>query len=615
MLNRFCLLLIVVWSSSFMISAQEVISIEKFGLKPDTRENATPFVKKAMAYCKTKKGVTLRFPKGRYDFWPAHCIERDYFESNTTDNNPKRLAILIDEMADFTLDGDHSMFVIHDRMQPVTVENSTDIRLKNFSVDWDIPLTAEGRVVASTASGFDVEIDRYQFPYMIENNRLFFVGEGWKSPMFAWMEFRPDSRIVEPYTGDRGWGGYRAEELRPGVVRFSHEKGQSKYPKAGNYLVLRHSARDHAGMFLLNSRGVVMEDIHLYHTCGLGILSQYSSDLSFSRVEVVPNPVKKRYLSGHDDGFHFMGCSGSIKIEDCRWQGLMDDPINIHGTCARIIRTEAPDRLIARFMHHQSTGMEWGRVGEKVGFIDNANLHTIGTGTIKSFRPLNRDEFEIVFNEPFPADLKEGEAIENLTCTADVEIRRCRFQSCRARGLLISTPGKVIIEDNDFESSGSAILIAGDANQWYESGAVKDVLIRRNTFRSACLTSLYQFCEAVISIFPEIPHPDSAYPFHSNIRIEENTFYLFDYPILYARSVDGLTFSRNQLVRSYDSQPFHYNKMGITLEACRNVRIEQNKVEGEVLGREVRLKDTRRRDLLLRHDSFFEIEKKKAVRQ
>lgn len=36
--------------------------------------------------------------------------------------------------------------------------------------------------------------------------------------------------------------------------------------------------------------------------------------------------------------------------------------------------------------------------------------------------------------------------------------------SCRARGILVSTPGKVLIERNYFESSGSAILIAGDAN-------------------------------------------------------------------------------------------------------------------------------------------------------
>ena len=57
-----------------------------------------------------------------------------------------------------------------------------------------------------------------------------------------------------------------------------------------------------------------------------------------------------------------------------------------------------------------------------------------------------------------------GDALENLTWSPDVEIKNTFFGSCRARGLLVTTPGKVVIENNIFESSGSAILIAGDAN-------------------------------------------------------------------------------------------------------------------------------------------------------
>lgn len=104
------------------VSSQHTISIADFGLLPDTRENATPFVRKAMESI-TGKDVTLYFPKGRYDFWPQHCVEREYFESNTTDINPKRLAILIDKKVKFTLDGGGSLFIMHDRMQPVTMDS------------------------------------------------------------------------------------------------------------------------------------------------------------------------------------------------------------------------------------------------------------------------------------------------------------------------------------------------------------------------------------------------------------------------------------------------------------------------------------------------------------
>jgi len=41
-----------------------------------------------------KENTVVFFPKGRYDFWPDHCIEKVYYyESNTTVNNPRRCAI------------------------------------------------------------------------------------------------------------------------------------------------------------------------------------------------------------------------------------------------------------------------------------------------------------------------------------------------------------------------------------------------------------------------------------------------------------------------------------------------------------------------------------------
>lgn len=611
MRNRFfsCLALLLV---ALQVAAEAtVISVNSFGLKPDSRVNATPFVMKALEECRKHPEALLTFEKGRYDFWEAHTTLRDYYETNTYDVNPKILAILLDEMQNVTLDGKGSEFIMHGRMQPVTLHNCKNITLRNFSIDWDIPLTAQGKVVNSTSEYMDVEIDTEQYPYIIENNQLTFVGEGWKSACWSMMQFEPETHFVCYNTGDNlGWVRYHAETLRKGVVRLKEPNGKPvPYPAAGTMLVLRHSTREHAGMFLYHSEDVKMEHINVYHTGGLGVLSQYSKNLSFNDVNLIPNAAKNRVLSGHDDGLHLMGCSGQVTIENCRFAGLMDDPINIHGTCSRIIKVLSPTRLQCRFMQDMSEGMEWARAGETAGFIENKTMHTFGKGTITKFEVVNKAEFIVEFSEPVPAALKEGNVLENLSCTPDAEIRNCHFGSCRARGVLVSTPGKVVIEDNVFESSGSAILIAGDANYWFESGAVKDVTIRRNEFRYPCNSSSYQFCEAVISIDPEIPEPDVRYPYHRNIRIEGNTFHLFDYPILYARSVDGLTFMDNKLIRNTTYQPYHYRKEGITLEYCRNVRIGRNQVEGDVLGSKVKLDHTARGSVKFVKNNFFKLVK------
>ena len=568
--------------------ADTVISVADFGLKPDTRENAVAYVQKAIEACRGKEPVTLVFPEGRYDFWPQYAHEKNYYETNTYDVFPKRLAMLFEGLHNITVDGNGSQFVMHDRIQPITVENCDGVTLKNFSIDWDIPLTAQARVTKVGSDFFEIEINVLESPYIIEDGKLVFVGEGWKSALGSMIEFESDTHFVVPGTGDlvlgRNWRDYTAVSPRYGIVRLSRKGGFERYPAEGNWLVLRHSTRDHAGIFICGSHDVRLSDVQVYHTAGLGILAQYSSDIAFKKVSVEPNAAKGRILSGHDDGFHLMGCKGKITVDSCRWAGLMDDPINIHGTCVRVVKVLSSDKVVCRFMHDMSKGMEWGFPGDKVGMIENNTMRTVATANIRSFKAIDEYEFELELTSDLPEEIGVGAALENLTWTPDVDIRNSFFGSCRARGLLVSPPGKVVIENNVFESSGSAILIAGDANYWYESGAVKDVLIKGNDFRYPCMSSMYQFCEAIISIEPEIPQPDTKYPFHSNIRIENNTFNPFDYPILYAKSVDGISFTGNVIQRNTTYKPFHKRKAAVTLVKCRHAKIKDNKIIGDVLG-------------------------------
>jgi len=238
-------------------------------------------------------------------------------------------------------------------------------------------------------------------------------------------------------------------------------------------------------------------------------------------------------------------------------------------------------------MHEQSTGMNWGHANDTIGFIENQSMQTLAKGELKSFEKQNRDEFIVEFKNPIPAGIEVGDALENLTWSPDLTVQNCKFGSCRARGLLVTTPGKVLIDHNEFESSGSAILISGDANGWYESGAVTDVTISNNIFKDACMTSMYQFCEAIISIDPIIPAVDSLKTYHRNITIEKNTFNAFDYPVLYALSVDGIRFRRNLIARSHQYEPFHTRKNCLTFEACLNVEVSGNAFDGDVLAKDI----------------------------
>jgi len=584
--------------------AYDTIRVADFGAKVNSRQNVTGVVKEALGEARKFEKPLLLFEKGRYDFWPQYSEERIYYESNTSDINPKRLGILVEGFEKLVIDGGGADFVFHDRMQPLTVDHSEEVELRNFTIDWDIPLTAQAEVLEVNDQSMLLKIDKEESPFVIEEGKIQFVGEGWKSPLRSIMEIERDSRLIAPQTGDpgccgRGWDWAQWAEEEPGTVRVHKPFGEQR-PDVGNYLILRHSIRDHAGIFLFHSKDIRVEQVEVYHTAGLGILSQFSENISIHGVKMIPNPKKNRYLSGHDDGFHFSNCRGQITVSHCEFAALMDDPVNIHGTSVRVEEILNENRLRCRFMHHQSVGMLWARPGEQVGFLESSSMRTMDQSIVDAYQVLSTEEFEISFEEGLPGDLQVGDALENLSWTPDAHLHDNRFMSCRARGLLISTPGKVVIEGNHFESSGSAILIAGDANNWYETGAVKDVTIRNNVFAALCLTSLYQFSEAVISIYPEIPDPKgSEEKYHRNIQILDNEFHLYDYPVLYARSVDGLVFSGNQLIRSQRFPSFHPRKYGFSLLSCRNVEISGNSIAEDILGKNILLEGMELKDLHL----------------
>ena len=567
----------------------KVIRVTDFGVKPDSKEDAVPGVRAAIEACRKDAAATLVFPKGRYDFRQEQCDKIEYHESNTTDNNPKTCPVVLKGFKGLVIEANGSEFICHGRMQPLTLEDCCGVTVRNLNIDWDIPFVAQAKIVHVAKDYIDIRINPVESPYDIANGKIVFHGEDWKSGWWGCMEFDADTRIIPQQSGDSPLGGnwdkYTAQALDGGLVRLMCDF--QRKPKEGDILIMRHSARDHAGVFILNCKDTVFENVNLFGAAGLGILGQFSENITLKNTNVTPNYAKGRYQCGHADGFHVSNCRGQVVVDCCKFEGLMDDPINVHGTSVKIVEMKDRNRLTGKFMEGMSTGMTWGRPGEKVGFIQHASMETLGQGSIRAYTRIDRDHFEVEFAAAVPDGLKVGDALENLTWAPDFTVRNTTFGCCRARGLLVSTPGKVLIENNDFISSGAAILIAGDANGWYESGAVRDVLIRGNRFHPSCLTSWYQFGEGIISIFPIIPKPDPEKPFHRNIRIEVNQFEVFDYPVLYALSVDGLGFKDNTIKHNTQYKPWQGRKTMLTFEGCKNVNVSGNHIAGDVLGKNI----------------------------
>lgn len=157
------------------------------------------------------------------------------------------------------------------------------------------------------------------------------------------------------------------------------------------------------------------------------------------------------------------------------------------------------------------------------------------------------------------------------------------------------------------------MLIEGDTDLWFESGAVGDVTIRNNVFED-CYTSgnniidgPWGWGEAVISVSPSFrPQSADAKAYHRNIRIEGNTFRHFDYAVLFARSVEGLVFSRNRLERTRTYEPF-YRPYNLFLDGCRKVRVEDNAFGPDFPGHNIAIEHMRPSEITQRGDRPLEI--------
>ena len=124
----------------------------------------------------------------------------------------------------------------------------------------------------------------------------------------------------------------------------------------------------------------------------------------------------------------------------------------------------------------------------------------------------------------------------------------------RDRSMLVSTKCKVVIEENIYTSMMSDILFEGDMDHWYESGAVRDVLIRRNQF----LDGTYGGADfPTIFINPHQRRLVPGLPYERNIRIEDNLFRTFNEQLLRAKSVGGLVFQRNTIEISETYKPYN----------------------------------------------------------
>ena len=549
----------------------------EFGIRPNINEDQSAAMRKAIQALREAPGSTLKLTRGEYHFRDSGAMRRHFHISNHDQPKWHPVSIPLVDLKNATIDGAGSLFIFHGEVQPILIMDSEGISLRGIGIDYAVPHHSQGILTKVEADGYEIEVDRQKFPHEVRNGWLVFKGEGWEANGGgSGIIFDGKTREIVAGTADYNYSG-KLTELAPGRYRVEKNLVASGI-KAGDVIIFRQGwQRPHPAVTLYRAKNTSLIDSPIHASHGMGLLAQRSENIRISGGGVFPRKETGRYFSTGADATHFSNCKGLVLSENGLYEGMMDDAINVHATCLRIEEKIDARTIRCRYIHGQSVGFETFLPGETLRFIQSKWLTPRDPRKVTAVRRLSDTELILTLDGAIPDDLAKGDAVENSDWFPEIIFRGNTVRHNRARGSLFTTPYKVRVENNTFESiAGSAILLAGDANGWYESGGCHDVLIRKNVFRDN-LTSRFQFTEGLISIYPEIPDLAGQKEFyHRNIRIEENTFETFDVPLIYAISTEGLAFSGNTV--NYNNHFPTWNKPPFILRRCDNVTIANNRV-------------------------------------
>jgi len=331
---------------------------------------------------------------------------------------------------------------------------------------------------------------------------------------------------------------------------------------------------------VFKSKNLNFHNINVYHAGAMGLIAERSEDITLDGFNVVLRKGSGRMVTTTADATHFCNVKGMVVIKNCIFENMLDDATNIHGTYVRVNKIIDDHTLAIETYHPHQNGYLFGAEGDEVQIIDQNNLQpTTEPLILKKVERINEKISIITFDKSITGKVNVYDGVENISWHASAIIENNIVRNNRARSLLISTPRKVIVRNNQLSSQMACFRITGDLDLWNESGPNVDLLIENNLIEN----SMYggNGPQAIFLIDPQYDNLKTINGKYSkNIIIRNNIIKTFDSSIMNAISVDGLVFENNQIIQTNTYQPIFPNTKNIQITNCNNVSIKGNTFKG-----------------------------------
>ena len=537
-------------------------------------------------------GGTLELGGGTHHLFPGKALRKHYFISNN-DSGDKPIALPLIGKRGVTIDGGGAELIFHGGILPLVIDSSSDVTVKDLTIDYACPNFSQAEIMSSDRYTTVLRFDGDEFGCTVAPDGRFrfttrdpLTGETGYTDAEAPLALEFDSTLRDsfipsphkpPYFPDslgKTDHGFLSpmfrrvslEETEPGRINMYGNLGFEHTP--GNYLVMTYSSREFPGIFVTDSKNVILEGITLHHTASMGIICQLSENITLSGVTAEPRPGSERLISVNADATHFVNCRGKIDIRNCKFVRMMDDACNIHGIYG--ICHEFVDGTTIRtgFGHPQQRGINFFRRGDELALVDCETAETVAVRRVISSVLTSPDSLRITVDRPMP--ISDGKfVVENRSTAPDVHITGCESGFNRPRGFLLSSGGHIEVDHCVFYNMNQGIQLGGELTDWYESGPVMNVHIHDNDFRN----SAYAGGAAIVTHDLTGNVPEAF--FHGLIVVENNRFTQSSPRILSANYVRELVYRNNTFIED-DSLPHHgsVGEDGVRILNCGRIVTE-----------------------------------------
>ena len=471
-----------------------------------------------------------------------HVYQDDSFESegyycsNTAKkhenpNGLRRMAIFLKNKKNIVIDGNGATILVHGKMTPIVLDKCENIVIRNMTVDYACPTMSEFKIISNNDGVCVIKINS-ECLYRIEYNDLIWQGEYDKNGVPYWEDSyignRRHIKLFDPET-KRSYDFRRddlefesIEQIDNNTLKVELKNKSVRFP-AGSVIQTRNIIRDQTGSLFQRCKNLSFENLRIKFMHGLGMVSQFCENVSFINCDLTPSD--DRTIVSTADFFQFSGCRGDIKIQNCKANGAHDDYINVHGTHLRIVeKDEINNSILVRFMHNESWGFQAFEVEDVIDFIKWDTLQPFYSATVTGYKKINDTDILLYLDKKIPDIELNKDVVENATWTPNLYVNGCEFGQTSGRGILCTTRGEVVIENNVFNTLwGPALLIEDDCNFWFESGLTREIIFRNNTVIGCDYHETYEG-SPVIRYTPKVMDEKSTSYVHEKLTVTGNTF-------------------------------------------------------------------------------------------